>query len=168
MRWLVLVLALLVALVVAIFIIGGMLPVDHVATGSIVMHQPPEVVWHTITDHANEPKWRPEVQSMVRLPDRNGHEVWQENYKHDHLVFETLEAVPPKKLVRQIVADEKAPFTGRWDIELEPVGGGTRVTITENGEVGNHFFRFVSKFVIGHTRTIEVYLKNLAGRLGEK
>ena len=169
MRWLILVLALLVALAIAVFIVGAMLPADHVAIGSIVIHQPPESVWQIITDHANEPKWRKNVKAIERLHNRNGHEVWQETDQHNNkLAFETVEAVPPKKLVRQIVADENAPFTGRWEIELTPVPGGTNVQITERGTVRNKFFRFLSQFVIGHTMTINDYLKSLGTKFGEK
>ncbi len=169
MRWWILVLALLVALVIATFIVGAMLPADHVAQRSTLIHQPPEVVWQVITDHANEPKWRKNVKAIERLPDRNGHEIWQEKDQHNNkLVFETLESVPPKKLVRQIVAGENAPFTGRWEIELAPVAGGTNVQITERGSVRNAFFRFVSRFVIGYTTTINNFLNSLAERFGEK
>ncbi len=168
MRWLVLVLALFAALVIAIFIIGAMLPVDHVASVSVVIHQPPEAVWRMINEHAKEPKWRRNLKAIQRLPDRNGHEVWEETDMHDNkLAFETLEALEPKRLVRQIVTDEKAPFSGRWEIELKPVAGGTNVQITERGEVHNAFFRFVSRFIMGHTATINEYLKNLAGAFGE-
>jgi uncharacterized protein YndB with AHSA1/START domain len=168
MRWLVLILALLAALVIAIFIIGAMLPVSHVATGSVIINQPPEAVWRMINDHAKEPKWRRSLKATQRLPDRNGHEVWEESDVHDNkLAFETIEAVPPKRLVRQIVADENAPFSGRWEIDLTPVPRGTNVQITEKGEVNNAFFRFVSRFIMGHTATINEYLKNLAGAFGE-
>ena len=36
------------------------------------------------------------------------------------------------------------------------------VTIVERGEVSNPVFRFVSRFVMGHARTIEDYLNDLA------
>jgi hypothetical protein len=48
---------------------------------------------------------------------------------------------------------------------------GTELTITENGEVYNPLFRFVSRFIMGHAATIEKYqrdvaahFKNYAGR----
>lgn len=40
------------------------------------------------------------------------------------------------------------------EYRLVPDGAGTRVTITENGEVYNPLFRFVSRFLMGHTSTI--------------
>src|SRR5947209_16227719 len=128
MRWLVLIVALLAALVIAIFIIGAMLPVSHVATGSVIINQPPEAVWRMISDHSNEPKWRKNLKAIQRLPDRNGHEVWEETDTHGNkLAFETVEAIAPKRLVREIIADKKAPFGGRWEIELTAVPRGTSV-----------------------------------------
>ena len=41
-------------------------------------------------------------------------------------------------------------------------GSGTRVSITERGEVYNPIFRFLSRFVFGHTGTMETYLRDLA------
>ena len=44
--------------------------------------------------------------------------------------------------------------------------GGTRVTVTEEGEVYNPIFRVVSRFM-DPSATIRQYLTNLAARLGE-
>jgi hypothetical protein len=41
-------------------------------------------------------------------------------------------------------------------------------TITEIGKVSNPFFRFVSKYIIGHTTFMERYLTGLAGKFGEQ
>ena len=75
--------------------------------------------------------------------------------------YEILEKQPERRLVTRI-ADRNLPYSGLWIITLMPEGGGTRVTITERGEVYNPFFRFVSRFVIGHTATIDQYLTDLA------
>lgn len=42
----------------------------------------------------------------------------------------------------------------------------TTVTITENGEVSNILFRFMSRYIFGHTASIDTYLKALANHLG--
>ena len=42
--------------------------------------------------------------------------------------------------------------------------GGSTVTITENGTVSNPLFRFMSKFVFGHYRSLETYARDLAKR----
>jgi hypothetical protein len=53
------------------------------------------------------------------------------------------------------IADPDQPFGGTWTFELTRAGAGTRVTITERGEVYNPIFRFLSRFVFGHTATLE-------------
>jgi hypothetical protein len=58
----------------------------------------------------------------------------------------------------------------RWILiaGLVVVGSGIMVTlITENGEVYNPIFRFVSRFIMGHTATLDAYLKSLTTALGE-
>jgi hypothetical protein len=49
---------------------------------------------------------------------------------------------------------------------VAPSGGGTRVTLTEDGFVDNPFFRVVSK-MMGYHSTLDSYLKALAKRLGD-
>ena len=56
-------------------------------------------------------------------------------------------------------------FGGRWIYEITPSGGGTELRITEEGEVYNPFFRFVSRFIMGHARTIERYLEDVERRV---
>ena len=68
-----------------------------------------------------------------------------------------------RRLVTRI-ADTGLPFGGQWTYELVPDGEGTRLTITEDGEVYNPLFRFVSRFVMGHTATIERYLDDVEKR----
>jgi hypothetical protein len=45
---------------------------------------------------------------------------------------------------------------------LQPQSQGCLLTITEEGEIYNPVFRFVSRFVIGYTATIDGYLARLA------
>jgi hypothetical protein len=77
-----------------------------------------------------------------------------------------VEITPPRKLVSRI-ADPKLPFGGTWTFEITPTAEGSTLRITENGFVTNPVFRFLSRFVFGHTGTIESYLKSLAKKFGE-
>jgi hypothetical protein len=45
----------------------------------------------------------------------------------------------------------------RWDVTIEivPAPSGSRMTITERGEIYNVVFRALSKFVFGYTGTME-------------
>jgi hypothetical protein len=81
--------------------------------------------------------------------------------------METVEMVPPQKLVTRI-ADPKLPFGGTWAFEIAPTAEGATLRITERGYVTNPFFRFMSRFVFGQTSTMESYLRSLAKKFGEE
>jgi len=60
------------------------------------------------------------------------------------------------------------PLGGKWTYELRPVQGGTTLRITEDGEVFNPIFRFMSRFVFTHHRTIDRYLGDLERRVSAR
>jgi hypothetical protein len=156
----------LVLLIGAVLIIGALTPADHRASRTLKTKQSPDAIWNAINDHANEPSWRDDVASVASAGERNGKLIWQENYKDGNtLQLMTTESRPPNRMVREIA--EEGPFSGRWEIDIEPSGSGSNVRITEIGSVSNPFFRFVSKYVIGHTYQMEKYLTNLAKKFGE-
>lgn len=166
-RILVLVVGLLIALILVVLVGGLLLPEEHKASRTLVTKQSPQTIWETINDHANELKWRSDLTGVTSLGERNGKLVWQENYKDGNTVaLMTTESSPPTRLVREIA--EEGPFSGRWEINIQPTQAGSNVTITEVGKVPNPFFRFISKYVIGHTTQMEKYLTNLAGKFGEQ
>jgi hypothetical protein len=162
-----LVAAFIIVLLLVVIVGGLLLPEEHHASRTIVTKQPPQAIWETINDHANEPKWRSDIDSVIALGERNGKPVWQEKYKDGNtLQLMTTESRSPVRMVREIA--EEGPFSGRWEIDIQPTQAGSNVTITEVGKVPNPVFRFVSKYVIGHTTQMEKYLTNLAGKFGEQ
>ena len=48
---------------------------------------------------------------------------------------------------------------------VTPEGSGTRLTITERGEVYNPVFRFMSRFVFGHTASLDRFAESLRAHL---
>jgi hypothetical protein len=166
-RILVLLVALLMALILMVLVVGLLLPAEHRASRTLAIKQSPQTIWDTINDHANESKWRPDIQSVTSLSDRDGKPVWQEAYKDGNtLALMTTESKAPARMVREIA--EEGPFSGRWEIEIQSTATGSNVTITEVGKVSNPFFRFVSKYVIGHTTQMERYLTSLGAKFGEQ
>ena len=67
--------------------------------------------------------------------------------------MEVEHARPPSPFVTRI-ADPDQPFGGT-DFDIAPDAGGTRLTITERGEVYNPIFRFMARVVFGYTGTME-------------
>jgi uncharacterized protein YndB with AHSA1/START domain len=163
MKWL-LILALMIAVpILLIVIIGALLPKEHVAVRTVSVRQSPEAVWNQITA---PPTWRPDIHSYEELPGRDGHRMWRETDRHGQAItYEAVDAAPPRRLVVRI-ADAKLPFGGTWTYVIAPQPSGSTLTITENGEVYNPVFRFVSRFVIGHTATIDSYIEALQKKLG--
>ena len=167
-RGLILVAGVLVALILGVLVAGLLLPEEHHASRTLVTKQAPQAIWDAINDHASEPQWRSDVQSVTSLGEREGKPVWREDYKDGNkLTLMTTESKPPTRMVRELT-DLEGPFSGRWEIDIAPAPEGSKVTITEIGRVSNPIFRFVSKYVIGHTTTIEKYLTGLAGKFGEQ
>jgi len=155
----------LVVVVALIALVGNFLPKAHVARRSIVLRQSPESVWNVITDFKAQPSWREDVTRVEQVSDGADGAIWREEGRNT-LSYRTSESQPPTRLVRTI-ADTNIAFGGRWVYELTAQGGGTQVTITEEGEVYNPIFRFIGHFVLNQAATIESYLRYLAQRFGE-
>jgi uncharacterized protein YndB with AHSA1/START domain len=163
MRVILIILGILVALVAVAALIGSRLPEAHVARGSIVLRQPREAVWEVIANIEGQPSWRKDLKKVERVDDPSG-VVWRETTS-DALLLKTTEIVAPTRLVRTI-ADSTLPFGGRWIYELADANGGTRVTVTEEGEVYNPIFRLISRFM-DQRATLTAYLTALGARFGE-
>lgn len=175
MKWVVIGVAVLLGLAGLVAVIGALLPRDHTASRSAVIHQPPETVWAAIRDLGGVPGWWPEIKSAERLPDQGGREVWRQTMRSNYAMpLEVAEADPPRRLVTRITAPEGAPFGGRWIYEIAPAsvggggggGGGSTVTITEEGWIANPVFRFMAN-VMGLDTTLKSYLKALGRKFGE-
>jgi uncharacterized membrane protein len=148
--------------VAAVLLIGALLPQAHEASSSARFGSPPERVFAALVDVERYPEWRDDVTAVEVLgrdPLR-----WRERSGGDTITFEVVERSPPARL-RVRIADADLPFGGSWTYSLEPESGGTRLTIVEQGEVYNPVFRFVSRFVIGHTATIERVMSDIRKRL---
>ena len=154
----------LIALVVIMALIGYMLPKGHVASRERSFAAPPEKVFAVISTPADYPTWRGDVKSVDILPPVDGKARFRENGSNGAILFQIDESDPGKRLVTRI-ADTTLAFGGRWIFELTPNGTGTTLRITEDGEVYNPLFRFLSRFVFGHTSTIDAYLASLERKL---
>jgi len=164
MRWLAFIGIAVVAVALLIIAIGLMLPRNHIATRTADTSVPPDQVWAVITDVASYPKWRPDVKRVESLPPVDGRPSWREIRRNDSIQYETVESSPPTRVVTRI-ADPTLPFGGEWSIDLAPLPTGTRVTITERGQIHNILYRVLSHFVLGYTTTMDAYLHALQRRL---
>jgi Polyketide cyclase / dehydrase and lipid transport len=162
MKWLLIIVLLLAGILVLIIVIGALLPQKHRVARTITLQQPVEVVWNLIS---GPPNWRPDVRGYEELPQHEGRRIWRETDKHGQTItFEAIESFPPRRLVTRI-ADPNLPFGGTWTYDLVPRESSCLLTITEDGEVYNPLFRFISRFIMGHTSTIDGYMHGLQEKL---
>jgi uncharacterized protein YndB with AHSA1/START domain len=157
----------LVALVALMVFVGALLPRNHVATQAATFQSQPAQLWQAITDVPRFPMWRKDLKEVIAPPGADARAGWTEVWPHGERVpIEVREWTPPARLVTRIAAPD-LPFGGTWTYELKPTSAGTELRITENGQVYNPLFRFLSQFVFGHTTTMRVYLLALGKLLSE-
>lgn len=166
MKWALIALAVIAGLVGVIFVVGVLLPREHVASRTLRVNRPPADVWALITDVDAFTSWRSDVKSIERLPVVNGRPAWVEHAGGTAIPLETIEAQPPQRLVLRI-ADPTLPFGGTWTYTVAGTPEGSTLTITEDGFVSNPIFRVMSRVVFGHHATIDGYLKNVANKFNE-
>jgi uncharacterized protein YndB with AHSA1/START domain len=166
MKWVLIVLGVLLGLVAVMWVVGAMLPKEHVASRMARYRQPPEAIWQAITSVEEMPRWRSDLKAIQRLPEENGQAGWVERSSFGDLPLRVEESAAPRRLVLRI-ADPNLPFGGTWTYEIEPVEGGATLRITERGEIRAAFFRFMSRFIFGYTATMEQYLRNLGKKFAE-
>jgi hypothetical protein len=141
MKWVLWTIVALVGFVGALAVIGYFMPSGHEVSRSADFGTPPATVFALFSDVSSYKSWwdGADVKSVV------------------------VESVPPSRIVTKIV--EETQFGGTWTIDIAPIATGSRVTITERGEVYNVLFRTLSKFVFGYTATMESCLEAAQKRL---
>jgi len=164
--WLALLVFALAGTTLLVLVLGSRLPKGHVVTRMAYINRSPAEIWQIITDFSAQVSWRSDLRSVERLPYRGGHDVWREtDNRGQTLILETVEATPHRRLVRRI-ADDAQSFSGGWTMDIGEFGEVASLTITETGEIDNPFFRFVSRYIVGHTSSIDRYLTSLGKKLG--
>ena len=141
MKWVWIVLIGVAAVVAIVAACGAILPVSHVASRRARFKQPPATIWAAI--------------------DR------QKTFREDGVNYEVTRSDPPRVLETHIT-DQNLPYGGSWIYEITPTPDGSELRITEHGNVYNPIFRFVSRFIMGHTATIDKTLRDLGKKFGEQ
>jgi len=149
----------IVILIALLFVIAWRIPKHHTASASALIHRPPHEVYAFMRDVAAAPQWRKEV-ARVELLDGN---KFREHAKYGTVTYEVIDDVPDDHFQTRIL-DLNLGYSGSWTYRFAAEGDGTRVTITEDGDVSNLMFRFLSRFVFGYDGTMKKVLAALAAR----
>jgi len=137
MRWVIWVVGSLAVIVAVVAIVGSMLPQQHTASRTARVALAPAALYPILVQMA---------QASTDPPVR-------------------VERQEPPSLLVTRISDPKLPFGGAWTYRLEPAGtAASDLTITENGEVYNVIFRFMSRFVFGHHATMDAFIRELQAK----
>jgi hypothetical protein len=161
-RWVLIVVGGLIVLVAIVALVGALLPQSHVASRSRTFAAPPVSVFAAISDVRRYAEWRPGLREVTLLNEEPLR--WREVSSDGTIEYERTAADPPRTQSVRITS-EGLPFGGRWEYDVAPENGGSRVTITEYGEIYNPIFRTMARFVFGYHKTIEDYLAALDAQL---
>jgi hypothetical protein len=141
MKWILWSIVGLIGVVGVIAVIGYFLPVAHEASRSADVKQSPD-------------------QVFALIADPNSYKSWWDGAE---VKTEIVERVPPTKLVTKIVGESQ--FGGTWTFDVAPTTTGSRLTITERGEIYNVVFRALAKYAFGYTSTMESFLEAVKKKL---
>mgnify|MGYP001556286271 CR=1 FL=1 len=161
--------ALLLVTAVVFYFAGSRIPRTHRSVVSFSFRASRPAVWAAITDYQAMPAWWPAVKSVrfERLPDGT-EPTWNKDAHGKEVPFRTGESQLNEKLVR-VIAKDDLPFGGTWTFELtESLGGGTRLTLTEDGFINVTLLRPIAAWFIGLDATQKDFLNHLEKHLTAK
>ena len=148
---------------VIVYADGARLPFNHSVSVTGVVSAPQEKVFALITNVAKGADWRPAVKSVTVLKPNEGRDNWVEYL--DHGQFMTFLAVRTDTPTRRevLLDDPHASYGGTWIYELSPgpTSATTTLRITETGFIKPPVYRFIMTHVIGPTRNLDQYMKDI-------
>lgn len=145
-----------------IYVIGNMLPIQHTAEVVRDISADMTQVANWVRDIAGQTAWRRDVKK-IEILERTPILRYREFSSNGEITFLFRELETGRQF-ESTIDDPKLPFGGKWLITLQPKGSATQVVIREEGEVRSPIFRFFSKYVFGHEKTLRSYLDQLAAR----
>jgi uncharacterized membrane protein len=166
MKIVLIVVAAILVIVGLVLVVGAMLPRQHRATREVTLNRPLQEIYSVVRDFGSAASWRRNIERVELLETVDGLVRFREVSKDGNVTYEVVEDAPGQRLVTRIV-DRDLGYSGSWTYEFSPAGNGTRIRITEDGDVSNILFRFMSRFVFGHTSTLDGYLLALGAKFGE-
>lgn len=147
----------------ALFLIGSLLPVEHMLTSQAMLQGPPEVVWQVLTDLDGMAHWRSDLTAIERLPDLKGNPAWREVGRSGNQVFELTLAEPSRRLVTHRAGEEDSGLPTRT-FELAATTKGTLVTVIDRVKSANPFRRVLVRLHLPRPAAVRL-LRDLAERL---
>ena len=147
--------------------LGGRLPERHRIAVAMRLRQSPEALFDTIADIKSAGSWRDGMTSSVLVdPATDGAQRFRQTDGNGTITYRIEESERPQRFVTRI-DDQSLPFGGTWTISIRANGEVAEVEVVEDGEVRSGLFRFFARYVFGHYRSAESYLRQLGSALAK-
>ncbi len=166
MKWLLLILGSLAAVLALMALVGAFLPRAHRASRAAAFRQTPAALYAVVRDFAPATPWQSDLLRAELLPPQGGRVRFREFGKFHEIDYVVLADRPGEQLVLKIAGD-KLPFGGTWTYDFAPASEGATVRITEDGEIKSALFRFQARFIFGYNRSMDGRLRDLGRKFGE-
>lgn len=154
--------AILAIVVIAALLIGRRLPERHTATVTREIAAPLAQVARIVRDVEQQPSWRAGLK-RIEVTERGDSLLRYVEHGSNGAIPFAFQEVAEGTEFRSVIDTESLPFGGQWTIVLTAIDDTRiKVSIREDGIVRSSLFRFVSTYLMGHTRTIDAYLNDLA------
>lgn len=163
MKWIIIMVVAIIALIAIVYLIGYFMPVRHKASLKIKLNATPQHVWNIITSPQEFKVWRSDLKKVTITDLKH----WTEISGNGTIHYEAEILQPNERFVAKIT-NKDLPFGGAWTFELKAADQQMLLTITEHGEVYNPLFRFMSKYIFGHEATLQQYAADLEKYINKK
>ena len=157
MRILILIVAALVLLVALVALIGWLLPATREGRAEVVISAPPGQILAVIADVEAQPDWRA-VGTVTRTADG-----WEEVTARGERIRFVAQEMTATRIRLRFSSD--AGYTGEWEARLDPVAGGTRISVVERATMPSPLGRIIARVMFDPDAFATKYLEELKARV---
>lgn len=152
----------------AVLVYGATVPTQHRAASMARFGQSRQDLWAALADFPGQAAWRADVDRVEPLPERDGRPVWLFHTGHGSFPCMVTEVEEGRLLTVTTPPDAELPWSGSWTWQISGADGGHAVTVIEDGEIHNPFFRGLTALVFGYHATMDEFLVELGRKFGEE
>lgn len=153
MRIFILFLAAVALLVASVLFIGWLLPQTREGRADATIEAPPDLVLAVIADVETQPEWR-DVGAVTRTETG-----WVEMTARGERIDFVADQMSVERIRLRFTSD--AGYFGEWEARMQPVSGGTQITVVERTTVLSPLGRIIARLMFDPTAFATAYLADL-------
>lgn len=166
MKRLLVILVPLVLIAAAPFVLGALAPASFEIRVARHIDAERPAVFALLANLDEWVLWRRGFEDVEILEPHSGELVrYRLTTEHETLTYAVVD-FEENRLITTCVAEKDVSFDGCWRLEFDDSDGGTLITLNEKGRINSLWYRFMSRYVIGHHKYIEGFFDDIEAALG--